>query len=87
VTLLGKLNSAKCWPTSPEERALATKEEKERLKQIHKVAMQIEKVATKKVPKMYGVKKNEEEDIDPEKIEMITKTLNRVRITRVVNKK
>lgn len=47
---MGKLNSGRCWPTSAEERALATKEEKERLKQLHKLTMQIDKNANKKVP-------------------------------------
>jgi len=37
--LIGKLNSAKVWPTSEEERALVTRQEKERLKKAHKVAM------------------------------------------------
>jgi len=88
VQLVGKLNSAKHWPTTAEERAVATKEEKVRLKQMHKVALQIEKVTQKGVPKTgYSVKAKQEEELDEEKVEMITKTLNRVRITNVVNKK
>jgi hypothetical protein len=52
---------------------------------MHKIAIQMDTNGPKKVPKLYGAKK-QEEDIDPEKLEMITKTLNRVRITRVVSK-
>jgi hypothetical protein len=88
VQLVGKLNSAKHWPTSAEERAVATKEEKVRLKQMHKVALQIEKVTQKGLPKTgYSTKGKQEEELDDEKVEMITKTLNRVRISNVVNKK
>ena len=74
---------------SAEERALVAKEEKEKLKMMHKVSMQIDKVSQKKVPNKYVVSeaKDLEEDLDEEKIEMITKTLNRVRITQVVNKR
>jgi hypothetical protein len=56
---------------------------------MHKVALQIDKVTSKGLPKKgYSVKgKQEEEELDDEKVEMITKTLNRVRITNVVNKK
>ncbi len=53
---MGKLNSAMCWPMSAEERALATKQEKENLKQLQMLTMHIEKAATnKKLPSKYGM--------------------------------
>ena len=50
--------------------------------------MQMDKATQKKVPTKYGAQnKVEEEELDEYKIEMITKTLNKVRITKVVNKR
>lgn len=41
--MIGVFNSRDKWPTSREERALAAREEKERLKKMHKVTMSLEK--------------------------------------------
>lgn len=85
--MIGKLNSSKHWPTTAEERALIAREEKERLKKALKITAKMENQGQRKVSSNLRVNAKEEEDLDEEKIQMITKTLNRVRITQVINKR
>jgi hypothetical protein len=81
VELIGIVNSKDKWPISSQDKALASAAQKEKMKKMHKVIMDIQHLAG--ISKIYNNIDIELED-SGHKMQSLVTRMNKARITKLV---